>query len=127
MADLNKNILFASQQTVQLFGYDSAEDLCKRKVTGIVAEEERQRLTANISLLSRQGVRRQIEYTGLRKDGSRFTGEVSSAMLRDDTGEPRTFVALIEDVTDRKRAQEGCGRARRSTGDCWQPARTLLS
>jgi PAS domain S-box-containing protein len=106
MIDLKGNIIFASQQAIQVFGCDSVEDLCRQKVTSLVAEEERQRLTANLSLLLQQGVRRQIEYIGVRRDGSRYTGEVSSAVLHDDRGEPRAFMALVEDVTDRKQAQE---------------------
>ena len=106
MIDFEGNHVFASEQAVQLFGYDSVDDLCKQKVTSLVAEEERQRLTSNLSLLLQQGVRRQIEYVGVRKDGSRFAGEVSSAVLRDDEREPKAFVALVEDVTDRKQAQE---------------------
>jgi PAS domain S-box-containing protein len=98
MIDLEMNIIYASQQSVQMFGYDTVEDLCNRKVILLVAEEERQRLVSNISLLFQQGVRRQIEYIGVRRDGSRFIGEVSSAVLRDEGEKPRCFMAVIRDL-----------------------------
>ena len=106
MADLETNIVFASQRLAELFGYHSVADLCKQKATVLVAEEERQRLTANMSLLVQQGVRRQIEYIGVRRDGSRFIGEVSSAVLRDDKGEPNGLMAVVRDITEQKRAEE---------------------
>ena len=112
MVDLERNITYASQRSTELFGYDSVEDLRKQKATALVVKEERQRLTANLSLLLQQGVRRQIEYIGLRRDGSRFTGEVSSAVLRDDRGEPTAFMAVVRDVTEHKWAEETVQQSR---------------
>ncbi len=114
MTDFERNILFASQRSIELFGYDSVEDLCKQNATALVIEEERQRLTANISLLLRQRIRQQTEYIGVRRDGARFVGEVSSALLRDDRGEPRAFMALIRDVTVRKQADEALRQQHRT-------------
>ena len=114
MLDLERNITYASQQLAELFGYDAVEELCKRPVTCLVAAEERQRLTSNLSLLLQQGVRRNMEYTGVRRDGARFVGEVSSAVIRDDKGEPRAFMGVIRDATDRRRAEEALQREHRT-------------
>lgn len=114
MTDLEGNIVFASQQSTELFGYDSAEELCEQKATALVVEEERQRLTANISLLVQQSVRRQIEYIGVRRDGTRFSGEVSSAVLRDDRGAPKAFMAMARDITARKQAEEALRQQHRT-------------
>lgn len=111
MTDMEQNILFASQRLADLFGYPSTADLCKQKASALVAEEERQRLVGNMSLLVQEGVRRQIEYIGVRRDGSRFIGEVSSAVLRDDKGEPKGLMAVVRDITERKRAEEALRRS----------------
>jgi PAS domain S-box-containing protein len=106
MVDPDQKLLFASQRAAAMFGYDSAKDLCKAKVLTLAVEEDRPRLAANISLLFQQHVRQQTEYAGARPDGSRFTAEVSSALLRDDKGRPKGFMAVIRDVTARKQIEE---------------------
>ena len=48
-------------------------------------------------------VRAQLTY--MRKDGTTFTGEISTASFTDSNGEPRT-VDIIRDVTERKKSEE---------------------
>jgi PAS domain S-box-containing protein len=114
MVDLEQNVAFTSQRAAELFGYDSAKDLCGARVDALTVEEDRQRLASNILLLFQQQMRQQTEYTGVRKDGSRFTAEVSSALLRDDAGEPKAFMAVIRDITERRRAREALEREYRT-------------
>jgi PAS domain S-box-containing protein len=111
MTDLEGNIVFASKRSAEMFGYASAEDLCRQDATVLVVEEERQRLAANIALLPQQGVRQQTEYIGLRRDGTHFVGEVSSAVLCDGRGEPKAFMAVGRDITERKQAEEALQQA----------------
>src|SRR5579872_434132 len=42
----------------------------------------------------------------LRKDGSRFWGQVITIALRDDAGELRGFAKVVRDLTERKQAEE---------------------
>ena len=42
----------------------------------------------------------------IRKDGSIFWGNLTLSLLRQPSGEPKYFVKVLEDVTQRKRAQE---------------------
>ena len=42
----------------------------------------------------------------MRKDGTRYATEVASSLIRDATGQPRAMVAIVQDVTARKEAQE---------------------
>jgi signal transduction histidine kinase len=52
----------------------------------------------------------QAELTYLRKDGSTFAGETSSATFGEQNGEKKTTV-IIRDVTERKRAEEAVLKA----------------
>jgi PAS domain S-box-containing protein len=114
MVDLERNVTFASQRAIGMFGYDSAQSLCGVTTAALVVEEDRQRLAANISSLFQQRLRQQTEYTGVRKDGSRFTAEVSSALLRDETGGTGAFMAVIRDVTARKQTEMALQREYRT-------------
>lgn len=106
MSDLDGQVLFASQKAVEMLGFDSPEELCARNTRDFVIGEERPQLATNLSNLAQVGVRRHTEYTGVRKDGTRFPVEVFSAMIRDATGKPKAVMAVVRDITERKRAQE---------------------
>jgi PAS domain S-box-containing protein len=47
------------------------------------------------------------ELTNRRKDGTLHPEELSVAPIRDSRGQITNFVAIVQDITDRKRAEEG--------------------
>jgi PAS domain S-box-containing protein len=47
-----------------------------------------------------------VEKRYIRKDGSVFWGKVNSRIVKDDSGHPLYFVAQIEDINERKKAEE---------------------
>jgi len=51
------------------------------------------------------------ELTFIRKDGSKFEGEVSSTILKDSDGSDRTSM-IIRDITERKQAEEALQSSR---------------
>jgi signal transduction histidine kinase len=92
----------------------SGDELRGLEVTSLIAHDERKRARENMASLLHEGVRRNTEYTLLRKDGTRFPGELSSAVVRDSSGRPRALIAVIRDITERKQAQEALERERRT-------------
>ena len=52
------------------------------------------------------GSLRNIQYTMLRKDGSTYPGELSISTITESDGNPKGFLIIIEDITDRKVVQE---------------------
>jgi PAS domain S-box-containing protein len=105
MADLNWKILFASRQTWELVGLSDREELVGRSVLNYVIENDRHRLAENLPHLLEAGVRRHVEYTALRQDGTPVPTEISSAVSRDTKGQPVAVIAVIRDITERKRAE----------------------
>ena len=55
-----------------------------------------------------------LEKRYIRKDGRVVWGYVSAVLLRDDDGQPRQFVAVVEDIDERKRFEESLLKANRS-------------
>ncbi len=106
MADLNGRILFASRQTAELVGLSDQNDLLGQSVFDYVIADDRHRLAENIPRLVQSGVRRNIEYTVLRQDGTPVPTEISSAINRDATGQPVAIMVVIRDILERKRAEE---------------------
>lgn len=106
ISDLNARILFASQETSELVGVPDAKQLIGQSVFGYVVEEDRQRLATNLAELLETGVRKNIEYTVVRRDQTTVPVEVSPAVLRDAEGRPKAMMGTMRDVTSRKDAEK---------------------
>jgi PAS domain S-box-containing protein len=114
MSDLSGRVLFASRQTWGLLGLADSDQLAGRSVFEYVIENDRKRLAENMSGLMEAGVRRNTEYTSLRKDGTTAPAEASSTVIRDAEGRPKAVMAVIRDITERKRAEEALERERQT-------------
>jgi PAS domain S-box-containing protein len=106
MSDLSGRVFFASRQTWGLLGLADSDELVGRSVFDFVIASDQKRLAENLSNLLEMRVRRNTEYTALRKDGTAFPAEASSAVIRDATGQPKAVMAVIRDITARKRGEE---------------------
>ena len=91
----------------RMYGYASPEELLG-SVTDISHEiyvdpDCREALTR---LLERQGVVRRFEYEVYRKDGSTIWISESVRAVRNEEGEILYYEGTIEDITERRRAEE---------------------
>jgi PAS domain S-box-containing protein len=91
----------------RMYGYESPEELMG-SVTDIAHEvyvdpDCREALTC---LLERQGVVRGFEYEVYRKDGSTIWISESVRAVRNEQGEILYYEGTIEDITERRRAEE---------------------
>ncbi len=105
MCDLEGRILFASPQAARRHGVDDGSELVGRSATDLVIPRDRDLVRLNIRRLVETGIRRNDQYTGLRRDGTTFCGEISGALIYGASGEPEAFVAVYRDITERKKAQ----------------------
>src|SRR6266478_5327613 len=120
-----QTILDASPVGIVLFGRDQAVQRCNaafERLVGWTADEivgRRLRLPESIekrwtSLVARlnRGERLSgLEIRITRKDGSEFDAALACAPFTDERGGPAGFVANIEDISDRKRAEEALRRS----------------
>jgi PAS domain S-box-containing protein len=111
LVDLDGRILACNQQTVAVHGYDHIEDVLGRNLIELFAPEELPRVMVDSLRILQAGSLKDIEYTLLRNDGKRFIGEVSTAVIRDEAGNPKNFVGITRDITERKRVEEALARA----------------
>ncbi len=81
-------------------------ELVGQSVFDYVIEADRPRLAANIADLIVAGRQGNEEYTALRPDGTTVPTELSSAMIRDAQGQPMALMAMIRDISERKRAEQ---------------------
>jgi PAS domain S-box-containing protein len=106
VSDLNGIITEVSEQTVALHKFESAEQLLGRSAFDLIAPEDRQKAKANLLKTLEEGSVRNLEYTLLRKDGTRVIVELNASLIRNSSGEPTAFIATARDITERKRTEK---------------------
>jgi PAS domain S-box-containing protein len=106
VSDLTGRSVFVSPQTWKLLNLPKETELVGRSTLDFVIEPDRPRLAARIESLLKVGKQEHTEYTTLRPDGTTVPVELSSAVIRDADGNPTALVAIIRDISERKRAQE---------------------
>jgi len=106
LTDPDGRILFCNRQAAVLNGCDSPEELVGKNSFDFIAPEDRPRAMDN-ALEAAHGVPlTNIEYTALRKDGSRFLAELNISLVADAEGRPRGFVGTMRDITHHKEVEE---------------------
>lgn len=105
-SDLHGRILACNAQTVRMHGYAQVDEIIGLSAFELIAPEDRELAAANMLSVLENGIVSNLQYTLLRKDGSRFPGELSVAAIRDADGHPSSFVAITRDVSEQKRAEE---------------------
>jgi PAS domain S-box-containing protein len=103
--DLNRKIVAVNDAKVRMHGYTSKEELIGRNLTELLPERDRDRATNNLKRRLERGFTGAVEYTLIKKDGQEFPAEASTGVLRDASGMPTGYIAITEDITERKRME----------------------
>lgn len=104
--DLDGIITWVSQHALDLIGAERTEELVGRNALEFMVPEDRPRALSNMQKTLEGGILRNAEYTLIRKDGTRFVGDLNAALIRDGHGNPKAFIATVRDITERKRVEE---------------------
>lgn len=94
----------ANPAIVLMFGYDSRDEFISLNVSDLY-EDPSQRLKFSEGLAKR-GFVKNIELDLKRKDGTRFIGAISAVAVKGEHGEIQYYDGIIEDITERKLADE---------------------
>ena len=110
----NSEILDCNPAATEIFGY-SREEMVGGQTRCLHASEAalhefRVRLT---DAVAEKGYLQQFEFQMRRKDGTVFPTSHSVAPLRDNQGDQTGWVSLVQDITERKRAEEALRESER--------------
>jgi len=105
VTDIEGNITYVSHRTLKIHGYDSTEELIGKSAFVFIAPEDQEKAAKNMKKTLDRGLIRGLEYTMLRKDGTQFIGELNASLIKDVKGEPKAFIAITRDITERRKAE----------------------
>jgi PAS domain S-box-containing protein len=112
VADLNHQFLEANQRLCDILGY-SLEELRRLTLTQITHPEDLAETRAQArALLAGQLPHCTFEKRYVRKDGAAVWGRITLTLLRAVSGEAQQFIGVIEDITDRRHAEQALRDAR---------------
>jgi PAS domain S-box-containing protein len=111
VTDLSGTIVELNEATVKLHGYSSKEEMIGLSAFVLISERDRVRAAENLRRTLSEGQVRDLEYKFLTKDGKEFDAELSASVLRDSAGAPTGFIAVVRDITGRKRMGETLKRS----------------
>ncbi|MBD3346783.1 MAG: PAS domain S-box protein [Chitinivibrionales bacterium] len=108
--DMNFNITYTSPSVEKVFGY-SVEEILSIHATRLLTPESFAKATESFKRYTHLAQDQDIEIPlqrceYVRKDGSRFWGELRVMFLRDEKGNLRGSQGTLRDITHRVRAEE---------------------
>jgi PAS domain S-box-containing protein len=105
ITDLEGKYLEANDATLKMHGVENRADFLGKLATEFIAPEDLGCLTAKMAEALGTGYVPYIEYQCLKTDGSKFTVESSISVIKDRNGEPKGYVAVSRDITERKKME----------------------
>ncbi|MCP4406147.1 MAG: PAS domain S-box protein [bacterium] len=103
-SDVNGRFLMFNSAIVRMFGYNSAEDFCRISFANLYADSLESKASSE-KLLSRGNVIAE-EFRFKKKNGEEMWGAVTANVVRNDANEIKYFDGAIEDISDRRKAEE---------------------
>jgi PAS domain S-box-containing protein len=106
MVGLDKRFIRTNKAFSAFMGYDS-EELIGKSISEVTHPDDIQIGMSDMgAIIKAEIVTSQIQKRYLTKDGQIVCGETMISLVRDSSGNPQYFLAIIQDITERKQAEE---------------------
>jgi PAS domain S-box-containing protein len=103
--DLKGMINEVSDIGLELFGADSRDEMVGKKLSDFVSSEENETIIEMIDKTMIEGITQNIGLRIRKKDKTLFPGELSATLIQGPQGAPLSFMIIIRDITQRKKAE----------------------
>lgn len=116
VTDLDGRITYVSPRAREMHGVESDRDLLGKNSFEFIAPEDREKAMKNLQRALKEGTIRNVEYTFIREDDTRFVGELNCTLIKDDSGEPEGFIGIVRELTEHKQITNGLYELNRTSG-----------
>lgn len=101
MVDANHNIIFVNRAQCKMFN-NKPDDLIGKKCYNAFAKREAICAYCPGVIAMKSGKMEMVETEGVRDDGTHFSVQIMASPLYDSDNNPRGFIELVEDISERK-------------------------
>ncbi len=102
--DTEAKLTFVNPRIAEIFGY-TVEEMIGKSIFSLVDKKSASVLNRTLERRKR-GVKEWYDFGFMRKDGTQVYTRVSGTPIFDDEGNYQGAIAIIADITDRKRAED---------------------
>ncbi|MGY5854729.1 MAG: PAS domain S-box protein [Candidatus Thorarchaeota archaeon] len=106
VTDQTLKIATGNRMLAELQGVDSVDELVGLDGIEFIVPEDRERATEQSMMAIASDEIRSQEFTLIKRDGTKFPAEITASVVRDAEGNPTHFIAVSNDITERKAAEE---------------------
>jgi len=105
--DADTDVITWSDETYRIFGLQPQERILNlAQLPELVHPEDRQIVIEAVAAALRGGPRYDVEYRVVRPNGEVRLIHSQGDVMRDDSGRPRRMFGTVQDITERKRAEQ---------------------
>lgn len=101
-----EQITFVSNKTLELFGFEKTLQMTGKRLHQYVVEEQQNKLRSTFSDILKEHHIRGVELTFVRKNASRFVGELNGTQVNTGDSGAKEIIIVIRDISDKKVAHE---------------------
>ena len=105
LIDFNGKITDVSEIGIELFGFDTKEDLIGKHFLSFVPPEAKNTVQEVITKTINEGIAQNIEIRIKKRNQSLFLSEASSTLIQGTDGKPFSFMIIIRDISFRKKME----------------------
>ena len=106
ITNLKGKIIGASERAVELSGAKDINDLIGRDAFELISQEDRELASSNLLKVLKDGSIREVEYTLLKIDGTKYSCIMNASIVKDKEGKPVAFIGTLRDITAMKKADK---------------------
>jgi PAS domain S-box-containing protein len=99
--NLSGRIVFCNTQAAQLFGFRNVDEIIDQNLYAFIAPEDQKHAIENEHTIIKSGRTRNIQYTLIKRDRTKFKAEINSSIVFNSEGKPKAFIGVIRDITFR--------------------------
>jgi PAS domain S-box-containing protein len=104
--DTEGRIVDVNPKGLEMYGVSTKEELIGKSTFDLIVPGEQEKAIRELQRVLERGATGLIEHNVVRADGSEYLAELTASVLKDVSGNPTGFVAVLRDITERRKAED---------------------
>jgi PAS domain S-box-containing protein len=105
VSDLKGNIIECNQAALDFLGFPKKNELIGKNSLVFVGKKDHKKVDKTMKNVLKGDPLINLEYSAKNKEGHEFPAEFSASAIKDQSDNPTGFVAIMKDITERKRME----------------------